>query len=171
MPKNAEPSYKPKSEEDREREAEERLLEVVEEQAKAPSKEEGKGEGKGYKRIQKYDAAKAEYARICADPYDRRTDLVLARQLGVSNHTLTRWKKDDDFKALVLDYLDEVMRSHAPEITKALMNKAKRGDIGALRLYYQQAGILKPEKLDIRKAQVVYNVDVPASPLEPKLEP
>lgn len=74
------------------------------------------------------------FASWCALPSWHRTPETqkeLAEQIGVSQDTLTDWKRHPEFWPLVLQLLREWMKEHTSDVIGGLYNKIASGKGGA----------------------------------------
>jgi len=63
-----------------------------------------------------------------------RTAKQLAAELGVRPETISRWRRDPDLTRRVFDLIRDRLASEIPDIAGALIEKAKGGDVAAIRL-------------------------------------
>ena len=61
----------------------------------------------------------------------------LAKILNVNEATLCNWKKDPEFTDLIPDRIRRRAFDHAPEVFAALIDRAKKGSLYAIELYFK----------------------------------
>lgn len=67
----------------------------------------------------------------------RRTLEDIAKECGISRMTLHRWRRDSDYQDFYMKRSWEVLREFTPTANKALENAIIKGDVSALKLFYQ----------------------------------
>ena len=72
------------------------------------------------------------------------------KRAGVSKATLWRYRQNDEFRDAVEERIADLTWQERGPILKALMNKAKEGDVTAIRLFLQWRGELI-ERKDVRQ--------------------
>lgn len=85
-----------------------------------------------------------EFARWFALPsWERepKTQKEFAETIGVSEDTLTDWKKREEFLRLVFKMLRELMMQRAPDIAGGIYNKiaSGKGSVNDIRAYFSLA--------------------------------
>jgi hypothetical protein len=92
------------------------------------------------------DARQRRIVELLINPDDKRTKLQKLEEVGVRKSTFYDWMKDSRF----LDYLnsqrDKYTDSEIAEVWKALVTKAKRGDISAIKLFFEMKGMYLEKK-------------------------
>lgn len=88
----------------------------------------------------KKDAERLQFIEWLSLPSSERrprTQADLARQLSVEPATLSDWKRDPDLWVDVRERVDERVKEHHPDVLKALVKRAKQGEVQAQKLYLQ----------------------------------
>lgn len=88
----------------------------------------------------------------------------IASEVGVSDRTVTRWFKNPKFANKVNELSLKYVISRIPEVDQKVLEKAiNEGDIQAIKLAYQRAGIIEDKKKDApttqNNTQVNINID------------
>ena len=98
----------------------------------------------------RWTARQRRYMEILADPEERRTQEEIAEELGVKRQTLWNWRQLEGFqkeiRRLVRDHTDQALA----RVWGSLLRQSKRGDVPAMRLYFQ----LRGELIDRREVEV-----------------
>ena len=90
-----------------------------------------------------------EFIRFCATPRVLRkikTQREFADKFGVSEDTLTDWKKIPEFLDRIHQIIFEREQEGLPDVINALRKKAEGGDPSAIRLWLQYVGELQTKK-------------------------
>ena len=82
-------------------------------------------------------------AKRLADPEFQGTITELCLQVGVARTTFYDWIGDPDFRAYVDELIDKYTDSELSRVWKALMKLIDRGDIQAIKLYFELKGKYK----------------------------
>jgi AcrR family transcriptional regulator len=97
----------------------------------------------------KFSPEQLTAARLLADPDTRLTVKEIAKQSGVSDRTIYRWKEDREFIALVNDLADRYMDSFLSEVYRQLQKGVKRGNTRAIEM-----ALKRQQKLvEVRKVE------------------
>jgi hypothetical protein len=76
-------------------------------------------------------------AELLLNPDDRRTKAEKMREVGVPERTFYRWMKDKRF----IDYMNSQIAQYTDgelaEVWKALIMQCKRGNIQAIKLFFE----------------------------------
>lgn len=62
------------------------------------------------------------------------TYVQVAEQVGVTQRTLRKWRKEPEFAAMVLEKSREIIKENLPDIYSVLLKEAKKGSHQHLRL-------------------------------------
>lgn len=92
-----------------------------------------------------------EFIRFCATPRvlrEIKTQREFAKKFGVSEDTLTDWKKIPEFFDRIRRIILERELEELPNVIDALREKAETGDPGAVKLWLQYVGELQLRKLN-----------------------
>lgn len=65
-----------------------------------------------------------------------RTQKQLAKKLGVDASTFSDWKLLPGFMIYVRHLMEERIQEDCPDVVGALVRKAKKGDVPALKLFF-----------------------------------
>jgi len=90
-----------------------------------------------------------EFVRFCATPRilrEIKTQREFADKFGVSEDTLTDWKKIPEFLDRVHQIILEREQEGLPDVINALRNEAETGDPSAVRLWLQYVGELQTKR-------------------------
>ena len=71
----------------------------------------------------------------------------LRERIGCSQATLSRWRKQPEFRNEIIKRSRLVVREHLPTAYAALIAKVAKGDIPALKLFFELTGELQEAKL------------------------
>lgn len=86
-------------------------------------------------------------ARRLAEPDGRRwTNKDLALEAGVEPATISRWRDDDDFRALVNELAERVSDDQLAYVNSKLMESIDKGSVKSIELYYKKHGKLIDRK-------------------------
>ena len=97
---------------------------------------------------------KRKLAEMLCDPDNNMTITELCNEVGVSRQTFYNWQRDTSFNGYVEFLIDSFTDSELASAWKALIKKAKTGNVEALKLYFEMKGKHK-EELNI-KGNVVF---------------
>jgi len=93
----------------------------------------------------------AEFVQFCATPRVLRkikTQREFAKEFGVSEDTLTDWKKTPEFLDRIRQIILEREQEGLSDVINALRGEAESGNPSAIRLWLQYVGELQLRKLD-----------------------
>lgn len=82
-------------------------------------------------------------AKYLADPDFQGTITDLCAKVGVARSTFYDWIGDNDFRSYVDELIDKYTDSELSRVWKALMKLIDRGDIQAIKLYFELKGKYK----------------------------
>lgn len=106
----------------------------------------------------RFTDAQLEAARVLANPEEKMTNAALAKQVGVSERTIYRWREDQDFIDLLNDLTDKYMDSHLPELYRSLLKGVRNGSAKMTEL-----GLKRAKKLvDVKEVAGEVNINVMA---------
>lgn len=79
---------------------------------------------------------------LAASKYERKpaTEQLLAKELGVNDRTLRRWKQDPGFRRQVTQRAREFLGEDLPEIYGALRREAIKGSYNHIKLALEMTG-------------------------------
>jgi hypothetical protein len=77
------------------------------------------------------------------DPFDNRTIEQKCKAADVPKRTLYHWMKNSDFNQLREQMLAVVMDIEEGTVQKSMLTQVKRGNVQAMRLYYELKGKIK----------------------------
>lgn len=88
-------------------------------------------------------------AQLLADPTDDRTNYIKAEEAGVSLRTFYRYIKDKNFIEYVNGFVPQETDKEIAPIWRSLCSEAKKGNIQAIKLFFETKGIYVP-KTEVR---------------------
>lgn len=74
---------------------------------------------------------------LLLNPEDRRTKETKCQEADIAFSTLWRWMKDERFLKYMNSQIDKYTDSELPEVWRALIAQCKRGNIQAIKLYFE----------------------------------
>jgi DNA-binding XRE family transcriptional regulator len=85
---------------------------------------------------------------LATSRYDRMPSkqAQLADDIGVREETISRWKREPEFKAAVIARARELLGSDLPEIYAALSREAKQGSYQHIKLAMEMTGEYTPRQ-------------------------
>jgi len=100
-------------------------------------------------KLQKYNLLKKTAIELTAtNPNLSVKDI--AKELGISDRTLIKWRSDPNFLEAVEKRYMVVLGSKIPAITEAMVREAQTGNVQAARLVYEFAGkLIKKQEINI----------------------
>lgn len=75
----------------------------------------------------------------------RHTLEEIAEICNIHRTTLHKWRRNPDYQDLYMKRSWEVLREFTPEANKALERAIKKGDVNALKLFYQLTENIREE--------------------------
>lgn len=88
--------------------------------------------------------------------HDTRSDAKKLRDAGVNGQTWQNWLRDPVFQKFIQEKAEGLFQYNKHEIDKALFDKARSGQVDAIKLYMQLTGKLQ----EIEKASPQVNVNI-----------
>ncbi|WP_373325638.1 phBC6A51 family helix-turn-helix protein [Sporomusa paucivorans] len=85
-------------------------------------------------------------AQLLVNPDDKRTKEQKAQAAGITYKTLWEWMKDENFVIYLNSQIDKYTNAEVAEVWKALVRKAKMGDISAIKLFFEMKGLYVEKK-------------------------
>lgn len=85
-------------------------------------------------------------AHLLVNPESRGTKEKKAEEAGVTYKTLWVWMKDPNFVAYLNRLIHQYTDAEIAEVWKALIRKAKIGDVSAIKLFFEMKGMYKEQK-------------------------
>jgi hypothetical protein len=82
-------------------------------------------------------AKQIKMAELLLNPEDRRTKQEKCKEVGITPKTLWKWMKDKRYVEYVNSQLDQYTNSELAEVWKALINQCKRGNVQAIKLFFE----------------------------------
>lgn len=67
----------------------------------------------------------------------RYTKEEICKSCGIRRMTLYRWERNPDYLDLYMKRSWEVLRAYTPEVNKALQRAINKGDVQAMKMFYQ----------------------------------
>ncbi|MDQ7094200.1 phBC6A51 family helix-turn-helix protein [Desulfosporosinus sp. PR] len=97
-------------------------------------------------------------AELLLNPEDRRTKQEKCNEVGIAFTTLWKWMKDKRYVDYVNSQLDQYTNSELTDIWKSLIMQCKRGNIQAIKLFFEMKELhpsikIEQAKFDIDKAK------------------
>jgi len=96
-------------------------------------------------KLRDFKKLKEEFLDYLAYPEKKPTQEEWAKERGIAPITVTIWKKDKEFRNELQERLETYLGDNVSRVYKALINKAKTGDVNAIRLFLAQIRMLKSE--------------------------
>ena len=96
----------------------------------------------GQKRT-KLTAKQMQVAEMLANPNEAKTKCEIVNECGIARSTLYKWLIDDDFVDYVNKLVDRYTSGELSEVWRALCNRAKTGDVQAIKLFFELKGKYK----------------------------
>ena len=97
---------------------------------------------------------KKDMAKMLANPDFNGTITELCKIIDVARSTFYKWFEDEEFVSYVNSLIDKFTDSELSSIWKALINRAKSGDVQAIKLYFELKGKYK-SSVDLNASGVV----------------
>ncbi|TCL39968.1 putative insertion element HTH domain-containing protein [Anaerospora hongkongensis] len=85
-------------------------------------------------------------ARLLVNPENRGTKEQKAKDAGITYKTLWVWMQDPNFVAYLNSLINQYTDAETAEVWKALIRKAKMGDVSAIKLFFEMKGMYKEQK-------------------------
>lgn len=76
-------------------------------------------------------------AELLLNPEDRRTKQEKCEEVGIAFSTLWKWMKDKRYVDYVNSQIEQYTNGELAEVWKALINQCKRGNIQAIKLFFE----------------------------------
>lgn len=100
-------------------------------------------------KLQKYNLLKKTAIELTATNPNLSVKEI-AKELGISDRTLIKWRSDPNFLEAVEKRYMVVLGSKIPAITEAMVREAQTGNVQAARLVYEFAGkLIKKQEINI----------------------
>ena len=87
-------------------------------------------------------------AEMLLNPEDRRPKIDKIKELGISSRTFYAWMKDSRFISYLNSLIDEYTNSELYEVWKALLLQCKRGNVQAIKLFFEMKSLAPPIKVN-----------------------
>jgi len=91
-------------------------------------------------------ADQIKIVELLINPDDRRAKVDKLKEANVPKSTFYRWMQEKEFINYIREQLDTITDSELPEVWKALILKCKRGDIQAIKLYFEMKNMYVERK-------------------------
>lgn len=82
-------------------------------------------------------AKQIKMVELLLNPEDRRTKEKKCEEVGIAFTTLWRWMKDERFVDYMNSQLEKYTNGELPEVWKALIAQCKRGNVTAIKLFFE----------------------------------
>lgn len=66
----------------------------------------------------------------------------IIKRLGIARSTFYHWKNDETFLERLKELSTNTLRETLPMVDRVIISKALKGDMGAIRMFYQRQGLL-----------------------------
>jgi uncharacterized HAD superfamily protein len=76
-------------------------------------------------------------SELLLNPEDRRTKQEKCKEVGITTKTLWKWMNDNRYVEYVNSQLDQYTNGELAEVWRALINQCKRGNIQAIKLFFE----------------------------------
>ncbi|MGE4272073.1 MAG: phBC6A51 family helix-turn-helix protein [Desulfitobacterium sp.] len=83
------------------------------------------------------NARQIKMAELLLNPEDRRTKQAKCEEVGITPKTLWKWMQDKRYIDYLNGLLDEVTSTELTDVWKALILQCKRGNIQAIKLFFE----------------------------------
>lgn len=100
-------------------------------------------------------AEQIKIVELLINPEDRRPKVEKLNEANVPKSTFYRWMQDKRFIRYIQEQLDAVTDSELPEVWRALIQKCKRGDTSAIKLYFE----MKDMYVDRKEVKVLTKLE------------
>jgi len=94
-------------------------------------------------------ALRYKFIQFLANPTQEKTQDAWAKENHVSPATLSDWKKEPEFKRILVKEIEKNLLDSASDIYEVIRARAKKGDLGFVNLYLKQLEILKADKSEV----------------------
>lgn len=108
----------------------------------------------------------SNHIKLCnmlADPeYRMLTKTSLAQHLGVSRPTLYKYLERKDVQEYTKELVDYYTDGELANVWKALIRQCKRGDVKAIKLYYEMKQLYVPPQqvVDLQMKDATANINI-----------
>lgn len=85
-------------------------------------------------------ARQAKVAEALANPEERRPKSEILKELRVPRRTFYNWMRNPGFVKYLSGVIDTYTDAELPEVWRQLMRQIRRGDTGAIKLYFEMKG-------------------------------
>ena len=82
-------------------------------------------------------AKQIKMAELLLNPEDRRTKQDKCKEVDITMKTLWKWMKDKRYVDYVNSQIDQYTNAELAEVWRALINQCKRGNIQAIKLFFE----------------------------------
>lgn len=89
-------------------------------------------------------AKQIKMVELLLNPEDRRPKTKKCEDVGVARKTFYRWMKDPRFVEYLNSRIDEFTNSELYEVWKALLMQCKRGNVQAIKLFFEMKELAPP---------------------------
>jgi tetrahydromethanopterin S-methyltransferase subunit H len=106
----------------------------------------------------KFNKEQIKFIELMSDPDVRMTNAEMAKEIGINERSIYRYKQDADIVEAINILSDRYMDSMVSRIYKKLMQSVENGSVKGMELALKRAGKLK----DIKEVQQDTNITVQA---------
>jgi hypothetical protein len=92
-------------------------------------------------------AKQIKMVELLINPNDRRTKEDKCKEVGVTPKTLWEWMKKPEFVEYMNSQLGKYTDAELPEVWKALMMQCKRGNVNAIKLFFEMKDLVPAAKV------------------------
>ena len=85
-----------------------------------------------------FQGNRSKAVELLAIPNAFRNYDEIAKEIGVSQNTLYKWRKEDGFQEAVIKRTQEIMGDSFQQVVEAHLRRAKSGDMVAIKEYYER---------------------------------
>jgi hypothetical protein len=96
-----------------------------------------------------------QVANILLDFRDKRSDTKKLAEANITTAKYNGWLKDPVFQNYIRTRSEQVINENQRDINDALLNRARSGDIGAIKYTNQMTGYFDPDKKDVTDVNMV----------------
>ena len=92
---------------------------------------------------------------LLANPFDARTIAEKAKEIGVADNTVYKWKRIPGWRDSVFEIARKWIGDKAPTVLKSLCDKAVEGDPACIKMYLEMIGkYTQKSELEIRAGRL-----------------
>ncbi len=92
------------------------------------------------------NAKQIKMAELLVNPDDKRSKEAKCAEVDIAFSTLWKWMKDERFVNYVNSQIDKYTNGEVAEAWKALLRQVRRGNIQAIKLFFEMKGLYTERK-------------------------